>query len=165
MCQSGSGQIQRQISTSHQPQKRKVALDLQFLISLQNKHDCWPVAFLRSLLISELANVAEIGENQIARDTWALMSLCTCERHPAWEPGRYAIFLQICQTNWQILSERLHLLSFRTLDTKIVSETKWCSCYQKLCGEKIDDWLPITCQRPLGTWQIYFIKSKASVSV
>lgn len=49
---------------------------------------------------------------------------------------------QIChlfrnlQSKCQTLTERLHLLSCRTLDMKIVSETGWCRCYQKLCGER-----------------------------
>lgn len=42
------------------------------------------------------------------------------------------------QSKWQLLTERMHLLSCRTLVTEVVSETKWCSCYQKLKGEKSD---------------------------
>lgn len=63
--QSESGQIQRQIYTNHQSETHKVVL--KFLKnSSEQTNDYWPVAFLRSLVISDPVNMDEIGENRTA---------------------------------------------------------------------------------------------------
>lgn len=97
--QTGSGQTLRKIYTSHQSQKCKVVIDIKILIFLQNIRNCWPVAFLRSLVISKPPDTDGIGENQEAHMALASMNKYTCERCLAWEYGRYPHFLEIFKTN------------------------------------------------------------------
>lgn len=165
MGQFGSGQIQRQIYTSQQSQKPKVVLDLKFFYisseqmwlltcnPLEEADHFWPWKHRWDWQKPNSSSGLSIDKLMYL---WKMRGLGT------WHVCH---LLRNLQSKWQILTERLSLLSCRTLDTKIVSETEWCSCYQKLRGEKIEASLPITCQHPVGMWQIYFIKSKASVSV
>ncbi|RMC06537.1 hypothetical protein DUI87_15974 [Hirundo rustica rustica] len=65
----------------------------------KNKHNCQPLAFLRSLVISEPPDADGIGENREAHMALASMNWYTCERCLAWEYGRYAKFLEVLKTN------------------------------------------------------------------